>query len=164
MRRSAVILISQTTTFFGQSYVEQVPHGGKKIEFGSSVMIRLTSSNSANAPKMGFVQRGDRLIQEPVGREVTAYIKKNKTGVPYREVKYDFYYQGQMVGVDRIKENVIHAQSLGVIEGTTWLTFTPTGQKWQGADNTAKAFKEDPDLYEQLSKEIHARETGEVLE
>lgn len=162
--KTAVILISQTTTFIGQNYAEQVPHGGKKIEFGSSVMIRLNSSNSAKAPIMGKVQRGDRLIEEPVGREVNAYLKKNKTGVPFREVNYNFYYQGPFVGIDRVAETVDYAIELGILEGSKWYTFPPTGQKWNGKPNTVQAFKEDPELYEMLKKEVHVTSTGELVE
>jgi RecA/RadA recombinase len=159
---TAVVLISQTTTFIGQTYVEQVPHGGKKTEFGSSVMIRLTSSNSAKAPIMGTVKRGDRLVEEPVGREVNAYLKKNKTGVPFRECNYNFYYQGDFVGIDRTAELVDYALELGVIEGSKWFSFGD--QKWQGKANTVAAIKADAGLEEAIRKEVYTRETGEILE
>lgn len=162
--RTAVILISQTTTFIGQTYVEQVPHGGKKVEFGSSVMIRLTSSNSATAPIMGQIKRGDRLIEEPVGRTVKAFLKKNKTGVPFKEVEYNFYYQGPFVGIDRVAEAVNYGLELGTLEGTKWITFTLTGDKWNGKPNTVQAFKDSEELYRQLKKQNHAVSTGEVNE
>ncbi len=162
--RTAVVLISQTTTFIGQSHVEQVPHGGKKIEFGSSVMIKLTSSNSAKAPIMGTVQQGDRLIESPVGREVNAYLKKNKLGIPYTSCDYNFYYAGDFVGIDNYAELVDRALELGVFEGKQWIERVSTGDKWNGRPKTTQALKDDPELEKGVRAEIRLIETGEVVD
>lgn len=163
--QTAVVLISQTTTFIGQSYVEQRPHGGNKTEFGSSVMIKLTSSNSGGAPIMGHRRVGDRLVESPVGREVTAYLKKNKMGIPYTECKYNFYYAGETVGVDRADELVRYGLEIGVFEGKgAWINRPSSGDQWNGKTKLANALKEDAELMESVKKEIHMVETGEVVE
>lgn len=162
---TAVILISQTTTFIGQSYVEQRPHGGNKTEFGSSVMIKLTSSNSAKAPIMGHRRVGDRLVESPVGREVNAYLKKNKMGIPYTECDYNFYYAGEFVGIDRADELARYALEIGVLDGKgAWVSRPSTGDKWNGRPAVVKALKADPELMESIKKEIHTVVTGEVVE
>lgn len=161
---TAVFLISQTTTFIGQTYVEQVPHGGKKTEFGSSVMIKLTSSNAEGQAIKGQVKRGDRLVEVPVGRKVEALLKKSKQGNQFARCEYDIYFQGPHIGVDRVKETVNYAVEVGVLEGSQWLTRVSTGDKWNGAPATARALREDPELLESIKKEIHMVETGEVLE
>lgn len=163
--RTAVVLISQTTTFIGQTHVEQKPHGGNKTEFGSSVMIKLTSSNSAGAPIMGHRRVGDRLVESPVGREVTAYLKKNKLGIPYTQCKYNFYYAGDFVGIDRADELVRYGLELGVLEGKgAWIERPSTGDKWNGRPKLTRVLNEDPALMESIKKEIHTIETGEVFE
>lgn len=163
--KTAVVLISQTTTFIGQTYVEQVPHGGKKLEFGSSVMIKLTSSNSQSAPIMGHRYVGDRLVETPVGREVTAYLKKNKLGIPFTECKYNFYYAGPSVGIDRADELVRYALEIGVLEGKgAWIEQVSTGTKWNGRPKLTQALKDEAELMATIKKEIHTVETGEVLE
>lgn len=161
--RTAVVLISQTTTFMGQSYVEQVPHGGKKTEFGSSVMVQLSSSNSPGQVINGMVKRGDRLVEEAIGRKVTALVKKNKTGKPFVTCKYDFYFDGPQVGVDRVGEVVDNAIGIGVlIVGGAWTNRPSTGDKWQGRANLVKEMKESPELLESIRKECHTLLTGEI--
>jgi len=161
---TAVILISQTTTFIGQTYVEQIPHGGKKTEFGSSVMIKLTSSNSEGQVLTGKIQRGDRLVEKPIGRKVNAMLKKSKQGNQFSKCDYDLYFAGPHIGVDRVKETVDYAIEVGVLDGSQWLTRVSTGDKWNGKDKTASALREDSELLESIKKEIHTVETGEILD
>lgn len=161
---TAVVLISQTTTFIGQTYVEQVPHGGKKTEFGSSVMIKLTSSNSEGQVLKEKVQRGDRLIEKPVGRKVDGLLKKSKQGNQFSRCEYNFYFDGPHIGIDRVAETVEYAIEVGVLTGSNWLTRESTGDKWNGKGATTKAFRDDEELLTSIKKEIHLRETGEVLE
>lgn len=163
--KTAVVLISQTTTFMGQSYVEQVPHGGKKTEFGSSIMVQLNSSNSPGQVITGNVQRGDRLVEEPIGRKINALVKKNKTGKPFMKCAYDFYFDGPNVGVDRIGEVFDYAVGIGVlVVGGSWTNRPSTGDKWQGRTKVIEAMKADPDFLESLKKECRMMETGEVDE
>lgn len=161
---TAIVLISQTTTFIGQSYVEQIPHGGKKTEFGSSVMIKLTSSNAEGQSLKGKVQRGDRLIEKPIGRKVDAMLKKSKQGNQFSSCKYNIYFDGPFVGIDRVQEAVEYGIEVGALTGSTWLKLASTGDQWQGKPATANALRENPELLAQLNKDIHMLETGEILE
>ncbi len=163
---TAVVLISQTTTSIQQTYVEQIPHGGKKTEFGSSVMIKLTSSNSEGQVLKDKVQRGDRLIEKPIGRKVDALLKKSKQGNQFSKCEYNVYYEGPHIGIDRVQETVEYAIEVGALTGTTWLNLNYDGPKlqWQGKKNAADAFRADPKLLDQVKKIIHLKETGEILE
>lgn len=163
--RTAVVLISQTTTFMGQSYVEQVPHGGKKTEFASSIMVQLSSSNSPGQVINGTVAKGGRLVEEPVGRKVNALVKKNKTGKPFMQCKYDFYFDGPEVGVDRVGEVVDEALASGVLIGAgAWIRRPGTEEKWNGRAALISAVKEDDGLFEFLKRELETLATGEVLD
>ena len=160
-KSTAVIIISQTTTYFGQSYVEQVPHGGKKTEFASSQIIKLTSSASPNQQKKGEVFVGDRVFELPVAREVEYLVKKNKLGAPFRANKYMLYYDGPKVGIDNIAEIVDDAVDFGVVKkGGAWFTYD--GQQWQGRDNFVVYLEEKPEVLDEIVAELHLRRTGEI--
>lgn len=158
---TAVILISQTTTFMGQSYVEQVPHGGQKTQFASSQIIRLTSSASPNQQLKGKEYVGDYVFEVPVGREVDYLVKKNKLGSPFKSGSYKFYYAGKKVGIDAMAEILDEAVAFDVIsKGGAWYTYGE--QKFQGMDATVTFFEENPEELELVKKAVHTRKTGEL--
>ena len=160
-QNTAIILISQTTTFMGQSYVEQVPHGGQKTQFASSQIIRLTSSASPNQQIKGKVFVGDMVFEEPIGREVEYLVKKNKLGKPFLAGKYDMYYDGPKVGIDSLKEVLSEATALEIIkQGGAWYTYDDN--RFQGMKNVVEFFESNPEELELVKKKIHAVRTGEV--
>jgi len=161
-KSTAVVIVSQTTTFFGQSYVEQVPHGGQKTMFASSQIIKLTSSASPNQQKKGEVFVGDKVFEVPVAREVEYLVKKNKLGAPFRAGKYMLYYDGPKVGIDNIAEIVDDAVDFGVIKkGGAWFTYD--GQQWQGRDNLVVHLEDNPEVLDEIVAELHTRKTGEIV-
>lgn len=160
-QNTAIILISQTTTFMGQSYVEQVPHGGQKTQFASSQIIRLTSSASPNQQIKGKVFVGDMVFEEPIGREVEYLVKKNKLGKPFLAGKYDMYYDGPKVGIDSLKEVLSEATALEIIkQGGAWYTYDDN--RFQGMKNVVEFFESNPEELELVKKKIHTVRTGEV--
>jgi len=160
-KSTAVIIISQTTTHFGQSYVEQIPHGGQKTQFASSQIIRLTSSASPNQQKKGEVFIGDKVFELPVGREVEYLVKKNKLGAPFRANKYLMFYDGPKVGIDYTTEIIDDAADLGVVEKRgAWVYYG--GQSWQGRDKFVAYVEENPEVLDEIITELHLRRTGEV--
>lgn len=161
-KTTAVVIISQTTTHFGQSYVEQIPHGGKKTEFASSQIIRLTSSASPNQQKKGEVYIGDRVLEVPIGREVEYLVKKNKLGAPFKANKYMLYYDGPKVGIDYTAEIIDDAVDLGVVRKSgAWFYYGE--EKWQGRDGMVKYLEENPDALKGIEEELHTIRTGEIL-
>lgn len=157
---TAVVLLSQTTTFLGQTYVQQVPHGGKKALFASSQIVRLTSSNTDAKQIKGNVYVGDLALEKPIGRKVEAFCEKNKLGPQHGTCDYDIYYDGDSVGVDYVGEVVNEAIEYAVLTGSTWLNWRD--KKWQGKANTTKYFKENLDELDRLLADIRMVETGEV--
>lgn len=160
---TAIVLLSQTTTFIGQTYVQQVPHGGKKVLFAASQIVRLTSSNTDAKQIKGNVYAGDIVMTKPIGRTVEAFCEKNKLGPQHRTAEYDIYYDGDEIGVDYVGEVVKEAVQYQVIEkGGAW--FNWGDNKWQGESKVTQHFKDNPQQLDELLAEIHAVENGGVLE
>jgi len=163
--QTAIVLISQTTTKIESTYVKQVPHGGQKVLFASSQIIKLTSSGTEGQQITGEVTLGGRIITAPVGRKVDAYVEKNKMGPQSLSTKYDIYYAGKFVGIDTFGEIVDFAELLGVVEKKgAWFKHTPTDKQYQGRTNLINALRDDNELLELTKKHINMRMTGEVIE
>lgn len=158
---TAIVLISQTTTFMGQSYVEQVPHGGQKTQFASSQIVRLTSSASPNSQIKGKKHVGDYVFDVPVGREVDYLVKKNKLGAPFTAGKYNFFYDGYKVGIDSLGEVIDEAITFDIVrQSGAWFYYGDN--KWQGKPNVVKFFEESPEELELVKKQIKVVKTGEL--
>lgn len=158
--KTAVILLSQTTTKMEQTYVKQVPHGGNKVGFGSTTMIRLTSSNTDAKQKKGLVRRGDILEELPIGRTVDAFVEKNKAGPQHRVASYDIYYDGDFIGIDAAGELADMCLDFGIInKGGAWFKLDES-RKWQGRDTLVSAIRNDSDLEIELEAKIQEAISG----
>lgn len=152
---TAVILLSQTTTkMVSQNHTEQAPSGGNKVEFGSSTMIRLTSSHADKEQKQGTIVKAGVEQKVPIGRKVTAFTKKNKAGPQHRKAEYDIYYDGDFVGVDSDGELVDLCIEYGVLEksGPSWIYLGE--DKWQGRDKLVRAVRSDDELKSTLEQKL----------
>lgn len=162
---TAVIMISQTTTFLGQTYVQQIPHGGEKAKFASSIIVKLTSSGTEKNQIKGEILRAGLPVESPVGRRVVAYIEKNKLGIQSTSCEYDFYYAGDFVGVDRVGEQVDYALEIGVLEGKgAWIDWPMLEKKFNGRPKLIRELRNDPDLLAALGREIEMAMGGGVVE
>lgn len=163
--KTAVICISQTTTYLGQNYVTQIPHGGKKMLFASTIIVKLNSSNTEGQQLTAKIQRGDQLVEETVGRKVKAYVEKNKIGKQSGTAEYDFYYAGPKVGVDRIGEAFDKAHAVGVIvQSKAWYKWPSQDKNINGRPAFIKWLRNEPEMLELLKKETRMMLTGEVDE
>ena len=161
-RHTAIIFISQTTTMIANTYTQQVPHGGKKMQFACSQIIKLTSSpTEANQiKKQQFM--GNKVVELPVGRPVEFVVEKNKLGPQSRAGKYNIYYAGDDVGVDRMDELITMATAYGVItKGGAWFKFD--GQQWQGQPAVVEAVKADSGLEAALEAELTLALNGGLI-
>jgi len=151
-----LILISQQRNQFGSMHASHIPTGGMAVKFFSSTVIKLWSSEAeANAIKAG-IKVGDKIIEQRVGRPVNWIIDYNKLGPPNLSGQYDFYYQGETLGVDRVGETLDVAEMCGVVEkGGAW--YTVNGERFQGRAKTVAYLKENPDVVDNLIGEIDAR-------
>ncbi len=154
--RTLVVLVSQARNNLGAMYVSKVPTGGEATKFNCSTVVKLWSSESeANAIK-GKIQVGDRIYEEKVGRPVNWVVDYNKLGPMNQTGTYDFYYQGDNVGLDNVGETLDYAEKYGVVEkGGAW--YKVQGERLQGRANAVKWLRENPEQFEIVQKELYGR-------
>ena len=155
-KNTLLVLISQQRNQFGSMHASHIPTGGMAVKFFSSTVIKLWSSEAeANAIKAG-VAVGDKIIEQRVGRPVNWIIDYNKLGPPNLSGQYDFYYQGESLGVDRIGETLDVAEMYGLIEkGGAW--YTINGERFQGRAKAVAYLRENPEVAGALIQEINAK-------
>jgi recombination protein RecA len=155
-KNTLLVLISQQRNQFGSMHASHIPTGGMAVKFFSSTVIKLWSSEAeANAIKAG-VKVGDKIIEQRVGRPVNWIIDYNKLGPPNLSGQYDFYYQGENIGVDRVGETLDVAEMCGIVEkGGAW--YTVNGERFQGRAKAIQYLRENPDVVEKLAGEINAK-------
>jgi recombination protein RecA len=155
-KNTLLVLISQQRNQFGSMHASHIPTGGMAVKFFSSTVIKLWSSEAeANAIKAG-VAVGDKIIEQRVGRPVNWIIDYNKLGPPNLSGQYDFYYQGESLGVDRIGETLDVAEMYGLIEkGGAW--YTVNGERFQGRAKAVAYLRENPEVAGKLIEEINAK-------
>jgi recombination protein RecA len=159
--KTAVVLISQTTTKIEATYVKQVPHGGQKIMFSSSQVIKLTSSNTEKQQKMGDTHVGDLIIQAPIGRSVEFYVEKNKMGPQSRKGEYDLFYAGDFVGIDTVGEILDASEKYGIVRKSgSWYYIDE--EKYQGRDTAISALRQNDVLMKSLKERVTLILTGEL--
>ena len=155
-KNTLLVLISQQRNQFGSMHASHIPTGGMAVKFFSSTVIKLWSSEAeANAIKSGIAM-GDKIIEQRVGRPVNWIIDYNKLGPPNLSGQYDFYYQGEKLGVDKVGETLDVAEMFGIVEkGGAW--YTINGERLQGRAKAVAYLRENPDVVEMLAKEINAK-------
>jgi recombination protein RecA len=155
-KNTLLVLISQQRNQFGSMHASHIPTGGMAVKFFSSTVIKLWSSEAeANAIKAG-VQVGDKIIEQRVGRPVNWIIDYNKLGPPNLSGQYDFYYQGESVGIDSVGETLDIAEMYGVVEkGGAWYTINK--ERFQGRAKAVQYLKDNPDVVKDLIEEINAK-------
>lgn len=155
-KNTLLVLISQQRNQFGSMHASHIPTGGMAVKFFSSTVIKLWSSEAeANAIKAG-VKVGDKIIEQRVGRPVNWIIDYNKVGPPNLSGQYDFYYQGEVLGVDRIGETLDVAEMCGIVEkGGAW--YTVNGERLQGRAKAVQYLRDNPEVVDKLVEEIYAK-------
>lgn len=157
---TAVILISQDTTKFSNTHVQFVPHGGKKTLFNSSQIIRLQSPSGDQNFIDGIVMVNGNPVKKVVGRKVTYTVLKNKLGPPKGSGEWHFYFEGDMVGVDKAQELLSLALDSGAVKKAgAWFFYKD--EKFQGEKKFCDRLREDESLFNMIAKSI---EDGEVHE
>lgn len=153
-KNTLLVLISQQRNQFGSMHASHIPTGGMAVKFFSSTVIKLWSSEAEANQIKSDVQVGDKFIQQKVGRPVNWIVDYNKLGPPNLSGQYDFYYQGDMVGIDMVSEVVDIAEMMGYIErGGSW--YTIEGERLQGKAKAVAWLRENPDVVAQLVGKIN---------
>ena len=155
-KNTLLVLISQQRNQFGSMHASHIPTGGMAVKFFSSTVIKLWSSEAeANAIKAG-VKVGDKIIEQRVGRPVNWIVDYNKLGPPNLSGQYDFYYQGDTLGIDAVGETLDVAEMCGIVEkGGAW--YTVNGERFQGRAKAVAYLKENTNVVEKLVGEINAK-------
>lgn len=99
--------------------------GGRAFKHNSSQTLDVSVGE--------FFAKGSGETKEVLGQQSKIKISKNKVAPPFRTASIDLYYEG---GVDRFKELVNVAKEIGVLQGTSWITFIDprTGEKQVDAE------------------------------
>jgi recombination protein RecA len=155
-KNTLLVLISQQRNQFGSMHASHIPTGGMAVKFFSSTVIKLWSSEAeANAIKAG-VKVGDKIIEQRVGRPVNWIIDYNKLGPPNLSGQYDFYYQGDTLGIDAVGETLDVAEMCGIVEkGGAW--YTVNKERFQGRAKAVQYLRDNPEVVLSLQEEIRAR-------
>lgn len=141
---TTLILISQIRNRIHSYGASSRPTGGNAVEFFSTTSIKLTSSARENDQIKGEVTVGDRIVTKNIGRPVTWQVEFNKLGPPTDTGKYNFYYDGDFVGVDTVGELVDTAERYGIVERKgAWYYFGDA--QFNGKKNVVEFFKENPE-------------------
>jgi recombination protein RecA len=153
-KNTLLVLISQQRNQFGSMHASHIPTGGMAVKFFSSTIIKLWSSEAeANAIKSG-VKVGDKIIEQKVGRPVNWIVDYNKLGPPNLGGQYDFYYQGDTVGVDSVGEVLDVAEMMGIVQrGGSWYTIGE--ERMQGRAKAVDYLREHLDLVKDIEKKIY---------
>jgi recombination protein RecA len=153
-KNTLLVLISQQRNQFGSMHASHIPTGGMAVKFFSSTVIKLWSSEAeANAIKAG-IQVGDKIIEQKVGRPVNWIVDYNKLGPPNLSGQYDFYYQGDSVGIDEVGEILDTSEMMGIVQkGGAW--YTVNEERFQGRSKSIEYLRSNPDVIEKLKKEIY---------
>lgn len=153
---TALVLISQVRNQISTYGAAMKPTGGHAVMFFSSTSIKLWSSPREDAQRMEKTAVGDKLFNTPVAREVTWTIDFNKIGPPSQVGSYMFYYDGDTVGIDKYSEILVLADRYGVInKAGSW--YVIYDEKVQGDVKAAQYFRDNPDVYERVVKELDGK-------
>jgi recombination protein RecA len=151
-----LVLISQQRNSFGGMHATHIPTGGMAVKFFSSTIVKLWSSESEASSIKDKVSVGDRLIEQRVGRPVNWTIDYNKTGPQFISGSYDFYFQGDHVGVDKVADLVDTAELMGIIErGGAW--YTVLDQRLQGRAKVVEHVRQNQEVFDTLESQVYSK-------
>jgi recombination protein RecA len=139
-------------------YTSQQPSGGLSTKFYSSTVVKLFSSESDNQAIKGKIPVGDKLIEEKVGRKIRWELQFSKTSPGFQSGEYDFYFRGDMVGIDVIADLVDTAEFMGIVERTGAWYILPDGSKVQGRDGFITRVREDLELQNSIRDQVNGIE------
>jgi recombination protein RecA len=149
-----IIAISQARNNITAMYTQSVPTGGLTTQFMSSTIVKLFSSSSDSKAIKGKIKAGDKLIEQKVGRRVLWEVQNSKTSAPGDTGEYDFFFRGDLIGIDEIGDLVDTAEMLGVVERTGAWYILPDGSKVQGRDGFVNKVKEDKELEKSIREKL----------
>jgi len=145
-----IVAISQARNNITAMYTQQQPTGGLTTQYMSSTIIKLFSSTSDSQAIKAKVKAGDKIIEQKVGRRVRWEVTNSKTSAPGDSGEYDFYFKGDLIGIDVVADLVDTAEMYGLVERTGAWYILQDGSKVQGRDAFIKYVKDNPEYAESL--------------
>jgi RecA/RadA recombinase len=150
-----VVAISQARNNITAMYTQQQPTGGLTTQYLSSTIVKLFSSTSDSQAIKAKIPVGDKLIEQKVGRKVRWEVTNSKTSAPGDSGEYDFYFRGDLIGIDTIADLVDTAELNGLVERTGAWYKLENGEKVQGRDAFVEYVKTNQAYQEDLRKRLN---------
>lgn len=150
-----IVAISQSRNNIQAMYTQQQPTGGLSTQFMSATIIKLFSSSSDSQAIKKKIPVGDKLIEQKVGRTVRWEITNSKTSAPGDSGTYDFYFKGDLIGIDAIADLVDTAELNGLINRTGAWYKLEDGEKIQGRDAFIEYVKGNPEYQKELMDKLN---------
>lgn len=150
-----IIAISQSRNNISAMYTQSVPTGGQTTQFMSSTIIKLFSSSSDSQAIKAKVKVGDKLIEQKVGRKVRWEIMNSKTSAPGDTAEYDFYFRGDLIGIDIIGDLVDTAEALGIVQRTGAWYIVSEDKKVQGREAFIAYVRENDEFRKSIEEQLN---------
>lgn len=154
-QKALIVAISQSRNNITAVYTQQQPTGGLSTQFMSATIIKLFSSASDAQALKAKIRVGDKLIEQKVGRKVRWEVTNSKTSAPGDSGEYDFYYRGDLIGIDVVADLVDTAEINGLVERTGAWYKLPNGEKVQGRDAFVQYVKDNKEFHDDLVAKLN---------
>ena len=141
--RTIVIFINQIRMKIGVMFgnPETTP-GGRALKFYSSVRLDIR--------RTGAIKEGDTVI----GNHVRAKVVKNKVAAPFREAEFDIMFTG---GISKEGDLLDLALDDNLVKKSgAWFSYGDV-RLGQGRENVKTFLADNPDLFEEIKKEVLAK-------
>jgi recombination protein RecA len=144
--KTTVVFINQIRAVIGATQwgPQTTTTGGLALKFYTSVRLDIR--------RIGTISEGE----EKIGNETLVKVVKNKVAPPFKEAQFDIIY-GK--GIVRERDLIHSGEKFGVVKKSgAWFSFNET-QLGQGLSKAAEFLAQNPDLAEEIEREIR-RKTG----
>lgn len=154
----AIAHISQVRVDIGATGMNKpfIPVGGKEMRHTDALKVRLAGTLADNKQIKDDVQYGDVVVEEIVGYPVTWRVEKNRMNGKIGNGTYNFYKQGEHVGIDRIGEVLAEGHKYGITRAAgAWVYIYD--EKFQGSKNAVDYLRENPEVLQQIEDDVNAK-------
>ncbi|MFM9959300.1 MAG: recombinase RecA [Phycisphaerales bacterium] len=141
--KCTVVFINQIREKIGVMFGSpETTTGGRALKFYASIRIDIR--------RISAIKEGEQNI----GNRVRARVVKNKLAPPFREAEFDMMFDegistsGDLVDI-AVTDNVINKSG-------AWFSYGDV-RLGQGRENTKRFLRENPDLFEEIRKEVMAK-------